>query len=76
MSFLSKLGSRKLWAAIAGIGAGLALIFGVDEGVINTIAGAVVAASSVVSYILTEGRIDAAALTRGSNVGLEKKEGD
>ena len=56
---LRKLTSRKLWAAIAGVATGIAMIFGVDEGVINTIAGAVVAASSVVSYIITEGRIDA-----------------
>ncbi|MBQ8974244.1 MAG: hypothetical protein IJ072_00800, partial [Oscillospiraceae bacterium] len=62
MDFLTKLSSRKLWALVLGVIAGLALIFGVDEGVINTVAGAVVAASSVVSYIVTEGKIDAAAI--------------
>ncbi len=64
MRFLSKLSSRKFWAAAAGLITGIALVFGVDEGVINTIAGAVVAASSVVSYIVTEGRIDRSALPR------------
>lgn len=63
---LSKFTSRKLWAAIIGIMAGLAVIFGVDEGVITTIAGAVVSASSVVAYIITEGRIDAAALSQSA----------
>ena len=39
----------------------MALIFGVDEGVITTVSGAVAAVASVVSYI-AEGRIDAAAV--------------
>ena len=69
MRFLSKLASRKLWAAAAGIITGLALVFGVDEGVINTVAGAIVAASSVVSYIITEGRIDRSALPRSRDDG-------
>lgn len=64
--FLSKFTSRKLWAAIIGIMAGLAVIFGVDEGVITTIAGAMVSVSSVVAYIITEGRIDAAALSHSA----------
>ena len=54
-----KLGSRKLWAAAAGIAAGLAMVFGLDEGTISSVAGAVVSAASVVSYIITEGRVDA-----------------
>lgn len=54
-----KLGSRKLWAAMAGIVTGLAMVFGLDEGTISSVAGAVVSAASVVSYIITEGRVDA-----------------
>ena len=37
-----KLTSRKLWAALAGLSAGLAMAFGLDEAVISTVAGAVV----------------------------------
>lgn len=55
----SKLTSRKLWAAVAGLIAGLAMVFGLDEGVITTVAGAVVSVSSVITYIITEGRVDA-----------------
>ena len=54
-----KLSSRKLWAAMAGIVTGLAMVFGLDEGTISSVAGAVVSAASVVSYIITEGRVDA-----------------
>ena len=61
-AFLKKLTSRKFLAAVAGIAVGVALIFGVDEGVITTVSGAVAAVASVVSYILAEGRIDAAAV--------------
>ena len=54
-----KLSSRKLWAAIAGIVTGLAMVFGLDEGTISTVAGAVVSAASVLTYIMAEGRVDA-----------------
>lgn len=50
-----KLTSRKLWAALAGLSAGLAMAFGLDEAVISTVAGAVVAVASVATYIVTEG---------------------
>lgn len=54
-----KLSSRKLWAAVAGVVTGLAMVFGLDEGVISNVAGAVVSAASVVAYIIVEGRVDA-----------------
>lgn len=57
-----KLSSRKLWAAVAGVITGLALVFGLDEGVISSVAGAVVSVASVITYIVTEGRVDAAAV--------------
>lgn len=57
-----KLSSRKLWAAVAGIVTGLAMVFGLDEGTMNTVAGAVVSVASVMTYIITEGKIDAAAV--------------
>lgn len=56
---IRKLSSRKLWLAIAGVATGIAVILGVDGGDISTVAGAVTALASVVSYILTEGKIDA-----------------
>ena len=49
-----KLSFRKLWAAIAGIVTGLAM------SIISSVAGAVVSVASVVSYIITEGKVDAA----------------
>ena len=54
-----KLSSRKLWAAAAGIVTGLAMVFGLDENTISTVAGAVVSAASVAAYILAEGKVDA-----------------
>ena len=55
----TKLTSRKLWAAVAGLVAGLAMVFGLDETVVTTVAGAVVSIASVITYIVTEGKIDA-----------------
>ncbi len=55
-----KLSSRKLWAAVAGIVAGLAIVFGLDGNTITDVSGAVVSVASLVTYIITEGRVDAA----------------
>lgn len=57
-----KLSSRKFWAAVVGMVMGLAMVFGLDETTASTVAGAVVSLASVVTYIATEGRIDAAAV--------------
>lgn len=59
-----KLSSRKLWAAVAGLVAGLAMVFGLDADIISTVSGAVVTVASVVAYIVTEGRIDAEAVKK------------
>lgn len=59
---MRKLSSRKLWTALAGIAAGLALAFGLDQEAVASAAGAVVSVVSVVTYIVTEGRIDAEAV--------------
>lgn len=56
---LKKLTSRKLWLAIAGVAAGLAMALGVEVSDIQAVAGAVTAIASVISYITTEGKIDA-----------------
>ncbi len=61
-TIMQKLQSRKLWAAVAGIVTGLAMIFGLDQNIMSTVSGAVVAVSSVITYIIAEGRIDAEAV--------------
>ena len=69
---MNKLSSRKLWTSIVGIVMGIALVFGLDEGTISTIAGAVVSLASAVTYIYTEGKIDAAALTSSIELLLDE----
>ena len=56
---LRKLSSRKLWLALAGIATGIAMALGAESTEISTVAGAVTAIASVVTYIITEGKIDA-----------------
>ena len=56
----TKLTSRKFWAAVVGAVMGIATVFGLDEGVISTVAGSVMTIASILGYILTEGRIDKA----------------
>lgn len=57
--FLRKLSSRKLWMAIAGIATGVAMALGVESTDVSTVAGAITALVSVVTYIVTEGKVDA-----------------
>lgn len=54
-----KLSSRKLWLALAGVVTGIAMALGVDTSEVSTIAGALTAVISVVTYIVTEGKVDA-----------------
>ena len=56
---LRKLTSRKLWMALAGIATGVAMALGAESTEISTVAGAVTAIASVVTYIITEGKVDA-----------------
>lgn len=56
---IRKLSSRKLWLALAGVAAGIAMALGADATEIQSIAGAVTAIVGVVTYIVTEGKIDA-----------------
>lgn len=56
---LRKLTSRKLWLSIAGVATGIAMVLGVEGSEITTVAGAVTALASVITYVVTEGKIDA-----------------
>lgn len=78
-NMVRKLSSRKLWAAVVGVVAGLAMVFGLDETVISTVAGTVVSVMSVVTYIITEGKIDAEGVKNAIEDiqdGIEIIEGD
>lgn len=61
-TILRKLTSRKLWMAIAGVVTGIAMALGIESAEIGTVAGAVTAIASVVSYIVVEGKVDAESL--------------
>ena len=63
-NFIEKIKSRKFLTCIAGIIMGVCMVFGLDEGTIDTIAGAIVAVGSIVTYIYTEGKIDAEAVDK------------
>ena len=55
-----KLTSRKLWLSIAGFVAGLVLAFNGSAEIAETVSGAIMAAASVVAYIVGEGLVDSA----------------
>lgn len=61
--FLNKFKSRKFLSCVAGVVMGICMIFGLDEGTVDTVAGAIVAVGSICTYIYTEGKIDAAAVS-------------
>jgi phage shock protein PspC (stress-responsive transcriptional regulator) len=66
-----KLTSRKFWASIVGVVTGIAMIFGLDEGTISTVAGTVTTVASLLGYILTEGMVDKAAKSAESDEGVD-----
>lgn len=51
-------GKKKIITMILGVISGLAIVFGLDQGEISTIAGAVVSVISVGGYLIAEGKID------------------
>lgn len=51
-------GKKKILTAILGVISGLAIAFGVDQGEVSTISGAIVAIVSVAGYLAAEGKID------------------
>ena len=61
-TFWTKITSRKFLTAAVGVIVGVALAFGLDENAITQVAGAVMALVSVVTFIVTEGKVDAAAV--------------
>lgn len=60
---VNKLKSRKFLTCVAGIVMGACMYFGLDVDTVDKISGAVVAIGSIVTYIYTEGTIDAAAVS-------------
>ena len=56
---MGKLTSRKFWMAVAGVATGIAMALGVNSTDIGTVAGAVTALISAVTYIIVEGKVDA-----------------
>lgn len=73
-NIIKKLTSRKLWMAIAGVATGIALVLGVDGGDISNVAGAVTAVASVITYIVTEGRIDAESVKNALEAAEDAKD--
>ena len=61
-NIIRKLSSRKLWLAIAGVATGVFIALGGNASEIETVAGAITALASAITYIFVEGRLDAAAI--------------
>lgn len=56
----SKLTSRKLWMAVCGLVSGILVALKLDEHEVTQITGIIMAAGSVIAYIIGEGWADAA----------------
>ena len=69
-----KFTSRKLWMAIAGFAAGLVLVFNGSAEDAEIVSGCIMAAASVVGYILGEGLTDAASLKSDIDISTGKPE--
>lgn len=72
--FFNKLSSRKFLTCVVGVVMGVCMVFGLDQGTVDTIAGAIVAVGSIVTYIYTEGKIDAEAVGKIEDVANNVKD--
>lgn len=70
-TILEKLSSRKLWLAIAGVATGIYIAIGGDASDISTVIGALTAVVPSVVYIITEGKIDADAVSAAVEIVQE-----
>lgn len=61
-----KLTSRKFWLAVVGLVSGIVLALKGDAELAETISGVIMAAASVIAYIVGEGLADSAAAGNGS----------
>lgn len=68
----TKLTSRKFWMAIIGLVTGILLAFKVDAQTVETISGVIMAAGSVVAYIIGEGLADAASAANDAPIIFER----
>lgn len=59
-TIIRKLSSRKLWLAVAMFVSGLITAFGGDGGTAEVVSGCIMQGAAVISYIVAEGRADAA----------------
>lgn len=60
IDWVAKLTSRKFWLALTGFISGLLIAMHLDEQTVTQISGIIMAAASVVAYIIGEGLADAA----------------
>ena len=60
IDWVAKLTSRKLWMAICGLVSGILIALHMDEHEVTQITGIIMAAGSVIAYIIGEGWADAA----------------
>ena len=72
INWVTKLSSRKFWAAVTGFLTALLTIFEVDNLTIEQIIGLVSALSVLIAYIIGEGMVDAARASTGTESATTK----
>lgn len=53
-----KLTSRKFWIAVATVVSGILMMFGVADGTVEVVSGAIVTISGAMVYMIMEGKVD------------------
>ena len=66
-----KFSSRKFLLSLAGVVTGIAGMIGCNDNTIAVVAFVVLEVLSIVSYLICEGKIDAAAVDKGMNIAKE-----
>ena len=69
INWKQKLTSRKFWAAVITFVTTLLVAFGVSEVTVGQVVAVVTAGSTMISYIIGEGLVDAARIKNGDGEG-------
>lgn len=76
MDLKSKLTSRKFWVTLISLLTGIAQLLGADGDLVSTVSGIALSLIPVVIYVISEGRIDAAAAGNGATYTADDADPD
>lgn len=74
IDWVSKLTSRKFWAAVIGFVTAILLAFNVSDLTVEQVTAIISASATLIAYIIGEGMVDAARMNKPEKLGIEDED--